>query len=120
MFIFEDSRNQLMAKSRKGEKERDGQTRYQKRLKSKIGTSTKQYNRINMNQLFKEGILSIAIEIRGETDNYLVKISYGGVLDALRQELKRTDNNLELRNIIKALVSAFNREEVYISCTCPD
>lgn len=120
MIINEDSRNQLMAKSKKGQRERDGKTRYEKRLKSKIASSTKQYNRTDMNSLFKQGILSVQIEIRGETDNYLVKISYGGFLEALQQELKRNNDQLELRNIIKALVISFNKEDVYISCTCPD
>lgn len=120
MIITEDSRNQLMAKSKQGRKERDGKTRFQKRLKSHVASSTRQYNRINMDEFFKKDILSISIEVKGETDNYLVKISYGGVLDALQQEIKRNNGQLELRNIIKALVIAFNKEDVYIMCTCPD
>lgn len=120
MIITEDSRNQLMAKSKQGRKERDGKTRFQKRLKSHVASSTRQYNRINMDEFFKKDILSISIEVKGETDNYLVKISYGGVLNALQQEIKRNNGQLELRNIIKALVIAFNKEDVYIMCTCPD
>ena len=84
MIITEDSRNQLMAKSKQGRKERDGKTRFQKRLKSHVASSTRQYNRINMDEFFKKDILSISIEVKGETDNYLVKISYGGVLNALQ------------------------------------
>lgn len=119
MIINEDSRNQLMAKSKSSSA--GGAKRFKRRLKSRVGTSTKQYNRINMNQLFKDGILTIGIEVRGETDNYIVKISYGGFLDALHNELKRNNNEIiELRNIIKALVIAFNKEDVYINCSCPD
>ena len=33
-----------------GKREKDGKTRYEKRLKSKVATSTKQYNKINMNE----------------------------------------------------------------------
>ena len=36
MKIFEDSRNQLVARSKIAQKEKDGRTRYQKRTKSKI------------------------------------------------------------------------------------
>lgn len=121
MFINEDTRNQLVAKSRQGKRERDGKTRYQKRLKSRVASSNKQYNRINMNQLFKNNILTISIEVRGETDNYLVTISYGGFLDELRSELKRYNTEqIELRHIVRALVISFNKDNVYIRCTCPD
>lgn len=121
MFINEDTRNQLVAKSRQGKRERDGKTRYQKRLKSRVASSNKQYNRINMNQLFKNNILTISIEVRGETDNYLVTISYGGFLDELRNELKRYNTEqIELRHIVRALVISFNKDNVYIRCTCPD
>lgn len=119
MFIInEDSRNELMAKSKRSSE--GGLKRFKRRLKSRVGNSTQQYNRIDMNQLFKNGILSVAIEVKGETDNYLVKISYGGFLDAIKQEVARNNDKLELRNIIKALVISFNREDVYIMCTCLD
>ena len=118
--IYEDKRTQLVAKSKSGEKERDGKTRFQKRLKSKVASSTKQYNKIDMNKLFKSDIIDIGIEVRGETDNYIVKISYGGFLTELQDELKKNDNRLDLRLIIRALIRAFNRNDVYISCSCKD
>lgn len=122
MFIQlnEDSRTKLVARSKQGKREKDGKTRYEKRLKSHVGTSTQQYNRINMNQLFKNGIVSISVEVKGETDDYLVTISYGGFLDALRDLMKRHNEELDLRIIIKSLIIAFNKEDVYIRCTCPD
>lgn len=122
MFInlYEDSRTSLIARSKTGKKEKDGKTRYQKRLKSHVATSTRQYNKINMNELFKNGIITIGIEVKGETDNYTVTMSYGGVLDELRNLLKRNNNQLDLRIVIKALIIAFNKNDVYIRCTCPD
>ena len=92
--LFEDSRTQLVADSKRGKKERDGKNRFQKRLKSHVASSVRQYNRIDMNELFKNNIITISIEVKGETDDYLVKISYGGFLDALKDELKR--NNTEI------------------------
>lgn len=118
--LNEDSRSKLVAKSKTGKREKDGKTRYEKRLKSHVATSTRQYNRINMNELFKNGIVTIGIEIKGETDNYIVTISYGGVLDELRELIKRNNNQLDLKSVIKALVIAFNKNDVYIRCTCPD
>ena len=41
--LFEDSRNSLIANSKNVDKERDGKTRYQKRLKSHVASSTRQY-----------------------------------------------------------------------------
>ena len=122
MFIQlnEDSRTQLVARSKTGKRERDGKTRYEKRLKSKVATSTKQYNKINMYELFKNGIVTIGIEVKGETDNYIVTMSYGGVLDELRNLLKRNNDVLDLKSVIKSLVIAFNKNDVYIRCTCPD
>lgn len=116
--INEDSRNELMAKSKQSSA--GGLKRFRRRLKSKVANSTKQYNKINMNQLFKDGILTVAIEVKGETSNYLVKISFNGILDELHEEIERNNGLFELRNIIRALVIAFNKGDVYISCTCPD
>jgi len=121
MIFYEDSRNQLVSRSKQGKKENDGKTRFQKRLNSRVASSNTQYNQINMDQFFKEDILTIGIHVKGETDNYVVGISYGGILDALKQEIKRNEiETVELRNIVRALIIAFNREEVFIKCSCPD
>ena len=119
--LLEKSRNELISQSKSGEREKgDGKTRYEKRVRSKVSSSNKTYNRMNMNQLFKDGILDVSIEIHGETDDYLVRISYGSFLDTLHDELKRNDDNLDLRVVTRALVVAFNKGDVYIRCSCPD
>lgn len=121
MNILEDSRSKLVADSRVAQKEKDGKTRYQKRLKSHVSNSTKEFNQINMDNFFKNDILTVSIRVRGETDNYLVKLSWGGVLDSLYNEWKHTQNDhIDLRNIIKALIISFNKNDVYIHCSCPD
>lgn len=118
--ITEDTRSQLVSRSRRAQRERDGKTRYEKRVKSRIGTSVKNYNSINMNSVFKENILTVNIDVRGETDNYIVTISFGGFLDELQRQLKRGNNDLTLRTIIRSLVNTFNSDNVYIRCNCPD
>lgn len=115
--LLEKSRNELVSKSKRDPK---GLQRYKRRLKSHVASSVRQYNRINMDQFFKQDILTINIEVRGETDNYIVSISFGGVLDTLKEELERQNKELELRDIIRAIVTTFNKQEVYIKCTCPD
>ena len=115
--LLENSSNELVSKSKRDPK---GLQRYKRRLKSHVASSVRQYNRINMDQFFKQDILTINIEVRGETDNYIVSISFGGVLDTLKEELERQNKELELRDIIRAIVTTFNKQEVYIKCTCPD
>ena len=119
MFLSEDTRNQILAQSKKGKKERDGKTRFQKRVNSKFSSSTRDYNRIDMNQLFKNNILTVGINIKGETDDYIVKIKFGGFLDILQDSVAKI-GKLDLRTVIRALVTAFSRDDVYIHCSCPD
>lgn len=73
-----------------------------------------------MNKLFKEDILTVNISVKGETDDYTVKISYGGFLDILKGLINDDVNELNLRNITRALITGFNKDDVYIFCSCPD
>lgn len=120
--LLEKSRNELIAQSKRGEREKgDGKTRYEKRLKSRVSSSNRTYNRMDMNSLIKDGIINVSIEVHGETNDYLVKLSWSGFLDALQDELKRNNQeSLDLRIIIRALVISFNKGDVYISCSCED
>lgn len=124
-YLIEDSRSKLLQRSKKGDNyvpsnQFNGKNRYERRLKQKIAKSVKQYNSIDMNKLFKDNILDVNIEINGETDNYIVTMSFGGFLDLLHKELEKNNNKLDLRTISRALVSAFNSDNVYIHCSCAD
>ena len=83
--LLEDSRTQLLNKSKRVPK---GNQRYKRRIKSKVASNVRQFNSVDMNKLFKENILTVNIAVRGETDNYIVKIKFGGFLDLLHKELK--------------------------------
>ena len=72
-----------------------------------------------MNSLFKEDILTVGIEVQGETDTYTVTISFGGFLTEVQRYLQRGDP-LSLKVIIRALINAFNGDNVYVRCDCPD
>lgn len=117
--ILEASRNELMSRSKSAEREKDGKTRYEKRLKSRVSSSNRTYNQLDMNSLLKDGIVKVAVQVRGETDDYVVKLSWGGFIDELHRELKDNDN-LDLRAVVRALITSFNKNDVYVSCQCPD
>lgn len=115
--LHEDTRVQLIDKSKSSPK---GRQRFNRRTKSSISTSVSQYNEIDMNKLFKDNILTVGIRVHGETDDYTVTIKFGGFLDFLNQEVSRNRDILDLRSITVALVKAFNSDNVYIRCSCPD
>lgn len=116
--LEEDSRTQLINKTKSST---SGKKRYLDRVKSKITASVKQYNSIDMNKLFKDNILTVDIDVKGESDTYTVKISFGGFLDILHDQLKKENSDtVDLRMITRALITGFNRNDVYIHCSCPD
>lgn len=124
--LYEDSRNQLLSKARKGADYKGdkskGKNRYERRTKSKISNSVREYNQLDMNKFFKEDILDLYIKVHGETDDYMVGISFSGILELIREETKKDENlQVDLRLILKMLKRAFNREDhVMIRCSCPD
>lgn len=73
-----------------------------------------------MQSLFVHDVLTINVPVQGETDNYLVRMKFGGFLELLRKRIDQQGNKLDLRSVTRALLDAFNQEDVYISCNCPD
>ena len=122
--LNEDSRSQLLTRSKSGanyapSNQHKGKNRYARRVHSKVANSVKEFNSINMNKLFKDDILDVNINIQGETNNYVVTIKMSGIMGNLQQELN-PDENVNFREVARALVKAFNGEDVYIRCSCPD
>ena len=123
--LLEDKRSQLLSRSKTGDaysvwNQFRGKNRYQRRLYSRLASSVKNFNSIDMNKLFKDDIIDVDIDVKGETDVYVVRISFAGFLDELHNFLNRQDQQLDRKIISKALVKAFNADDVYINCTCPD
>ncbi len=73
-----------------------------------------------MQSLFVHDVLTVNVPVHGETDNYLVRMKFGGFLDLLRKRIEQQGNKLDLRSVTRALLDAFNQEDVYIRCSCPD
>lgn len=121
--LLEDKRSQLLSRSKTGDEyvkwnQFKGKNRYQRRLYSRLAASVKNFNSIDMNKLFKDDIIDVDIDVKGETGLYVVRISFAGFLDELHNFLKNSELNRKI--ISKALVRAFNGDDVYINCTCPD
>ena len=115
--LTEASRSDLLAKSKKSDK---GFQRFKRRVKSRVANSVKQYNSIDMNKLFKQDILTVDVNVKGETAEYIVKISFGGLLELLQDQIKKQNGQLNYKAVTRALILGFNKDDVYIKCSCPD
>lgn len=115
-FLTEDKRQSLITKSKTSEK---GKKRFDRRNKSKVASTVKSFNSIDMNKLFKEDILTVNIPVNGETDDYIVRITFGGFLEILRGQVS-IDRELNFRDVARAAITGFNRDDVFIHCSCPD
>lgn len=115
--LHEDSRSALLAKSKQSDK---GFQRFKRRVKSRVANSVKQYNSIDMNKLFKEDILTVDVQVKGETDTYTVKISFGGFCELLHDQLEQQNQKLDYKAVTRALIIGFNKDDVYIKCNCFD
>ena len=120
--LNEDSRSQLIQRSKRGDNykldQSKGRNRWERRLHSRVSHSVSTYNSINMNKLFKENILDVNVLVNGETDDYIVRMSFAGFLDYLHNQLKVNNGEFNTRVVNRALVSAFNSDQVYIHCSC--
>lgn len=114
--LTEATRNQLMNKSKSSQK---GNERLKRKNKSSISKTVKEFNSIDMNKLFKEDVLTVNIKVNGETSTYIVRITVGGFLLKL-QDILQPNQKVDLRTITKALIQAFNSDNVYVQCQCPD
>ena len=122
--ILEDNRSQLISKAKAGDNyaqnnQHKGKNRYERRVHSKVAKSVREFNSINMDKFFKDDILDVNIQVTGETNDYIVTFKVSGILENLQKELKYTQQ-INFRVVSKALIRAFNNEDVYIRCSCPD
>lgn len=121
--LLEDTRSQLAAASRNAGAYKDqslGKNRFERKRLSKIAANVKQYNNINMNDLFKHDVLQVEIPVIGETDTYKVTVKMEGVVAEIAKNIKNNNYKLEFRTIIQSLTKVFNTAQIYINCTCPD
>ena len=109
--LNEDKRQALIQKSKSSAK---GKWRFDRRNNSKVASVVKSFNSIDMNKLFKEDILTVNIPVQGETDNYIVRITFGGFLEILRDSTD-PERELNFRDIFESKVGSFlkNKFEIF-------
>ena len=121
--LKEDTRTVLLNKSRSTGEYKDksrGKNRFERKKFSKISSSVREYNQINMNNLFKSDLLQINIPVTGETNKYTVSIKMDGVIAEIQKNIKNNQNKFEFRTVIQALTKVFNTTNIYVKCTCDD
>ena len=121
--IKEDTRAQLVSKSKTAGAYKDtsrGANRFERKKYSKLASAVKQYNTIDMNDLFKKDILQVNIPVVGETNNYEVTIKMEGVIAEIAKNIKSDKFKFEHKTVMQALTKIFNTANVYTKCTCPD
>ena len=77
--LNEDTRSQLISKSRSAGQYKDqsrGKNRFERKKYSKVARNLSQFNDIDTNAFFKKDILTVGIRVQGETDYYIVKIKF--------------------------------------------
>lgn len=121
--LKEDTRNLLVSKSRTMgpyKNQMRGKNRFERKKHSQIAKTVKQYNKIDMNKLFKEDILEVAIPVTGETDSYTVNVRLEGVIKEIARNIKSNQNKLEYRTVVQSLTKIFNTANIFVKCSCPD
>ena len=118
--LMEATRQDLIKKGKQGRPTKTyGTSRYVRRTKSSINPSAKNYNQIDMNALFKGGLLSFKVPVNGETNKYEVELLFDHFLEELQKQVKH-DGKCEYKTVARAMMNAYNRDDTYISCSCPD
>ena len=121
--LLEDNRTTLINKSRNQGAYVDqsrGKNRFERKKYSKVANAVKAFNQIDMNDFFKQDILTVKVPVTGETNSYTVSIKMDGVVAEIAKNIKNNKNKLEFRTIIQALTKVFNTANIYVNCTCPD
>lgn len=122
-YLTEANRQQLLNKSRNAQHYKNtskGKNRYERRTRSSISATVRDYNKIDMDELFKRDILEVKIPVLGETDVYEVDIKINGLLSEVRKHLMQNKGLLEFKVILQSLIVVLNSGDVFIGCSCPD
>ncbi len=119
MQLLEANSTELVNKSRDGRhyKSDPSKNRFLARRDVSVLESSINYNKLNMDELFKRDVLNIAIPVRGETDNYTVNIRMTGIINNIKSQ---NVNIINFKVVYSAVYTAYTSNDIYISCTCPD
>lgn len=119
--LNESSRTALISKSKGADKYANGKgSRWTQKSKCSVASTVKDYNKIDMNTFWKNDKLMFGVRVTGETNSYVVTISFDHILDKIQRKIHDNKNLLEFKCIYDALIQAINSGDVKVSCTCPD
>ena len=119
--VNESSRSALISKSKGADKYANGKgSRWTQKSKCTVASTVKDYNKIDMNTFWKNDKLTFGVKVTGETNSYVVTISFDHILDKIQRKIHDNKNLLEFKCIYDALIQAINTGDVLVSCTCPD
>lgn len=105
-------RQELLSKTKSVTK---GRQRYYRRLFSKIQIPNRAIQSTNVAKWFEIDILDVDISVTGETDDYIVSLTFGFVW----KNYDKTKPFSE-KNIRDAITRAFRNEDILLYCSCPD
>lgn len=119
--ILEATRKELLIKSKNGGKYKSKPgNRWEARKAISIANTVADYNRIDMNNFWKNDILNFDIKINGETDNYIVTVEFVNILNRIKTKVVNNKNKLTIKIIYESLVEALNSSDVKVDCSCKD
>ena len=120
-YLTEVRRAQLLSTSRAGDKYKNQNVgRWEEKSKCKVANTVADYNKIDMNNFWKNDILKFGVKIQGETDNYIVTVEFNNVLIKLKRYVQQAKNKFDRESVTRALMDAIDSSDVKIDCNCPD
>lgn len=121
MQLLEKKKNEIITQSYEAKPTKSyGTTRYARRKNVSVIATTHNFDNIDMNAVFKTNQLMIKLPIEGETARYDVVVLFRNICDALKNELKANEGQLEYKVCYRAIIKAIEHEDIYISCSCDD
>ena len=92
--------------------------RFMRRVRIQANGGNNVWFDLDMNRLFKKGSFAVKIPVVGETDQYIVSISFEDWLPYLKQAIATTGfNQLTVK---RSLAEMMRFHDLKIRCTCPD
>jgi hypothetical protein len=83
----------------------------------RLGYRALSYRGVDVTKLVHDGIVFAEIPV----GRYICTIEFSGLMDELKKALKQQPKpNLTLQTVIQAVSSAYDKNDLYVDCTCPD
>lgn len=120
--INEVKRSELLNISKNGSfyKDKAKGNRWLRKNNCKIANKVSDYNKIDMNSLWKDNVLRFEVKVQGETDEYNIQIQFSNLWSKMQYYLKQNKNKLDRDLMTKVLMDSLNSSDIKLNCSCPD